>query len=90
MEELDGPAVSGLRRAIAEVKQATLVGHWMGDQTFLIWNSSVSVSVSTHLIAVYLKNECCYFICLLLQPWKKERGAIMFNSSQDQSTEVCT
>jgi hypothetical protein len=29
MEELDGPAVSALRRVIAEVKS---ISHWMGDQ----------------------------------------------------------
>jgi hypothetical protein len=33
IEELDGPAVSGLRRAISEVKQQ--VGHWMGDKNLL-------------------------------------------------------
>jgi hypothetical protein len=38
--KLDGPAVSALRRAIAEVKQ-TLVSHWMGDQKFIISSSTV-------------------------------------------------
>jgi hypothetical protein len=35
IEELDGPAVSALWRAIAKVKQR-LVGHEMGDQIFII------------------------------------------------------
>jgi hypothetical protein len=35
-EELDGPAVSALRRKIAEVKQRLqLVGHWMSGQNLL-------------------------------------------------------
>jgi hypothetical protein len=40
--ELDGPAVSALRRAVAAIKTfATFVGLWMGDQKFIISSSSV-------------------------------------------------
>jgi capsid protein len=35
-EELDGPAVSAFRYAIAEIKE-----NWMGDQKFIISSSSV-------------------------------------------------
>jgi hypothetical protein len=38
IDELDSPAVSALRRAIAEFN---VTSHWMGDQKFIISSASV-------------------------------------------------